>query len=187
MGGCAVRGCAGGGCIPSVHSVDLSIPFRESERCSVRCVPLAPPRSGSVVVWSTHVFLDVFWSEKCHKCEVTAVTVFQETFALSGGSDGSVQIYNIDPNWDPDSSDAELGPAAEYEISGSREGRLLSKIEGDGCSVTSAACLPQMHLTIITNEAGRIFVYELDSGRCVGALVPSAKKQDGFLKARCSF
>ena len=32
---------------------------------------------GSVVVWSTHVFLDVFWSEKCHSCTVTSVTIFQ--------------------------------------------------------------------------------------------------------------
>ena len=41
-------------------------------------------------------------------------------------------------------------------------------------------CMPEMHLTFVCNQSGRIYVYELDTGRCIGALVVDLKKQDGF-------
>jgi hypothetical protein len=174
---------------------------------------------GSGIVFSTQVLIDIFWSETRLTAAVSAITFCKDAYVLFGAEDGAVQICRVMKiprelqarSQQSVASGKLLGLKQALLISSSCRSRaetsplesnssetdadlpsiirIVATLPPDGHAVQWAQCLPGMHAAIVTNAKGRAFFYELDTGKCVGALAPevSTLRVSGLERERATF
>eukprot|EP00939_MAST-03C_sp_MAST-3C-sp1_P005545 g5545.t1 len=107
---------------------------------------------GSLSLWNGLTPVDILVSTRAHAAPIRAIAVYQESRVISGADDGSVFVHRISP----------------YETTDTD--RLISARDGDGVPIVSVKTMPNVALAVVVNADGAVFVYALDTGRCIGSL-----------------
>jgi hypothetical protein len=103
--------------------------------------------NGSVSVWRDMCSVDVFISNRCHSVEISAVSICCDEYVITGANDGSICVHRLSSK------------------------SLMIARDGDGFAITSMTSISKIPLAIVGNKNGAMYVFEVDSGECVGSLV----------------